>query len=247
MWYNPTLELVGVFLASFFVTYFSIKFFINGAVERGFVSRDVHKKGRVFVAEHGGIPIEIGFSIGVLVFLMSFSADGVSIAPFLAGVISSLLVCIIGVVDDLFSVRWRYKIFFPIMASVPLIAVGAGDPVMFLPLIGAVNLGWVYYFVLIPLGITGASNAMNMIGGYNGSEAGLGILITATLLLISLHSGNVYSSVLLIAIIGALLKVLDILTLDDVINTLSKFFSGELLKMNSEAVVKAYQEAKVWG
>jgi UDP-N-acetylglucosamine--dolichyl-phosphate N-acetylglucosaminephosphotransferase len=65
-----------------------------------------------------------------------------------------------------------------------------------------------YTLVLIPLGMTGAANAVNMIGGYNGSEAGLGILMTGTLLVIALASGSMAAAALLIAMLGALLAFL---------------------------------------
>lgn len=45
------------------------------------------------------------------------------------------------------------------------------------------------------------------------------------------------------AIIGALLKVFNVLTLDDIRKALSDFFRGDLFKLNWEAVLKAYSEA----
>jgi len=47
------------------------------------------------------------------------------------------------------------------------------------------------------------------------------------------------------AILGALLRVLDLVTLDDILKSLEKFFSGKLLEVNRKAVVEAYNLAKV--
>jgi 2-oxoacid:acceptor oxidoreductase, gamma subunit, pyruvate/2-ketoisovalerate family len=49
------------------------------------------------------------------------------------------------------------------------------------------------------------------------------------------------------AIIGALLKVFDILSLDDVKKSLGDFFRGELFKLNWNAILKAYNEANIMG
>jgi len=47
------------------------------------------------------------------------------------------------------------------------------------------------------------------------------------------------------AILGALLRVLDLVTVDEILNTLGKFFSGKALEGNKKAVVEAYNAAKV--
>ncbi len=47
------------------------------------------------------------------------------------------------------------------------------------------------------------------------------------------------------AILGALLKVLDLITLDDVVSSLGKFFKGKLLEVNKQAVIEAYEQARV--
>ncbi len=47
------------------------------------------------------------------------------------------------------------------------------------------------------------------------------------------------------AILGALLKVLELVSLDDVLNALNKFFSGKLLEVNKQAVIEAYNQAQV--
>ncbi len=49
------------------------------------------------------------------------------------------------------------------------------------------------------------------------------------------------------AILGALLKALDLITVEDVLKGLEKFFSGKLLEVNKKAVVEAYNLARVIG
>ena len=47
------------------------------------------------------------------------------------------------------------------------------------------------------------------------------------------------------AMIGALLRVLDVITVDDIVRVLSKHFKSKLLDANKEALLRAYREAKV--
>lgn len=183
---------------------------MENAREKNFIGRDVHKHERVFIPELGGLAILLGFTAGAFTFigLASFWKLTVDTVPLLASLASILIITVVGMMDDIFWIRWRTKIVLPLIAAIPLVAVMAGDTTMALPLIGSVNLGLFYTLVLIPLGMTGAANAVNMIGGYNGSEAGLGILMTGTLLVIALASGSMAAAALLIAMLGALLAFL---------------------------------------
>lgn len=47
---------------------------------------------------------------------------------------------------------------------------------MAIPLIGRVHFGVFYPLLLIPIGMVGASNAVNLLAGFNGLEAGMGIV-----------------------------------------------------------------------
>jgi UDP-N-acetylglucosamine--dolichyl-phosphate N-acetylglucosaminephosphotransferase len=60
----------------------------------------------------------------------------------------------------------------------------------------------------VPIGITGASNAFNMLAGLNGLEAGLGIISLATILLISFFRLEIEAIILTVAMIAALLAFL---------------------------------------
>ena len=207
---NEGLALITGLIVAFVTTFLVIPGIIKKAKERNFVGRDVHKTKRVFVAELGGIPIVLGFCVGVFsaIAVLGLNDGHLDLVSLFAAISSILLVFVVGIMDDLFWIKWRTKIFLPLIASVPLIAVKVGNPVMNIPYLGPVNLGWFYLLVLIPLAVTGATNAMNMIGGYNGSEAGLGLLMMLTLLIIAVDSGHWVAGILLIAMIGALLAFL---------------------------------------
>ncbi|MEM3696834.1 MAG: hypothetical protein QXQ94_04925 [Candidatus Bathyarchaeia archaeon] len=90
----------------------------------------------------------------------------------------TLAVCILfggfmGLLDDWMDLRWRYKAFFPLLASIPLVSLATRlelRPSITIPLIGPVNFGLLYYFVIIPLIVTVTTNTVNQLGGLNGLE-----------------------------------------------------------------------------
>ena len=202
--------LVAGFAIAFLATFLITPKVIKHARERNFAGRDVHKYKRVFVAELGGISIVLGFIFGVSAFIASFTFLGMQ-AEFvstLAAAMVVLIVFIIGMIDDLFWIKRRSKIIMPLFAAVPLMAIKAGNTAMSLPYFGTVDFGWLYILLLIPFAITGVANAMNMIGGNNGSEAGLGALIIGTLLIIALDANAIPAAALLVSMLGALLAFL---------------------------------------
>ena len=72
----------------------------------------------------------------------------------------------------------------------------------------AVDFGLLYTFFLIPLGVTGAANAVNMAAGYNGLEAGSVAVISAFLLLIAIQANAFASAVILAVTLAACLAFL---------------------------------------
>jgi len=202
--------LIAGFAVALIATYLATPRIMENAREKNFIGRDVHKRERVFIPELGGLAILLGFAIGVFAFIGvdSFMGLGISLVPIFAALSSIFIITFIGLMDDIFWIRWRTKILLPILAAIPLMAVMLGDTRMAIPFIGTIELGMLYTLVLIPLGVTGAANAVNMIGGYNGSEAGMGVLLTSTLLIIALASGSIPAAVLLLCMLGALLAFL---------------------------------------
>lgn len=91
----------------------------------------------------------------------------------------TLAVCILfggfmGLLDDWMDLRWRYKAFFPLIASIPLIALAYRLPyirtTITIPILGTLDFGNYYYSALIPLIATITTNTVNQLGGLNGLE-----------------------------------------------------------------------------
>ncbi|MDW8031889.1 MAG: hypothetical protein RMJ29_08790, partial [Candidatus Bipolaricaulota bacterium] len=115
---------------------------------------------------------------------------------------------LIGLMDDLLGIHQGWKAVIPALAAIPLIVLEVGQKTMIVPIIGAVNFGIFYPLVLVPLGVTGAANAFNMLAGFNGLETGMGTVAVTVLAIIAAHLGEVTSLVLLLAALGALLVTL---------------------------------------
>lgn len=78
-----------------------------------------------------------------------------------------------GLLDDWMDLRWRYKAFLPLVASVPLITLAKNLGLrtsITLPLLGSIQFGDYYYFLVIPLIVTVTTNTINQLGGLNGLE-----------------------------------------------------------------------------
>ncbi|MEM2953038.1 MAG: hypothetical protein QXM52_02415 [Candidatus Bathyarchaeia archaeon] len=91
----------------------------------------------------------------------------------------TLAVCVLfggfmGLLDDWMDLRWRYKAFLPLIASIPLIALAYKLPYIrtsiTIPIFGTIAFGNYYYFILIPLIVTVTTNTVNQLGGLNGLE-----------------------------------------------------------------------------
>ncbi|MEK6958752.1 MAG: glycosyltransferase 4 family protein [archaeon] len=189
--------------------------FIRRMHKQDFVGKDMNKYSKPAIAELGGVVVFLGFALGIFssmflsTYLQSFSLD---FTLLFAGFATIAMIAFVGFIDDIIGWKkgirqWQHALF-PILAALPLMAISAGDTTMTLPFVGLVNLGIIFPLVIIPLGITGASNAFNMLAGFNGLEATQGILITATLTIIALITGNMTAAILGLAMIGALIAFL---------------------------------------
>ncbi len=191
MYYLATASLV-----SMLVTLALAYKWIGIAEKNGLTGIDKNKPGEIRVAEAGGIWVIVGSVFGLLVLVALYryiegrvyhddELFALSILLLMAG--------LIGLLDDLLGwkkgIRRRYRILATIPIALPLMVIKAGVSQMNLPLIGVVDLGLLYPLVLVPIGVMGAANAFNMIAGYNGLEAGMGLLLMTFTSVYSLANG----------------------------------------------------------
>jgi len=231
--------LLASVLISFLTTFLLTPRIIQFLQAAQIVAVDLHKKDRPKLPASGGICVGSGilagilFYVGVQTFFPTLSSSGsqASSMQLLAVISSVLIVTLSGLLDDL-NVKTKamqtkdgmnVKIGFPqwvkplltLPAAVPLMVISAGRSTMTLPFIGVVNFGNLYPLVIIPIGFVGASNMVNMLGGFNGLEAGMGVVYTLSLglyaLLYSLKTGvtgGIQAAVLLLTTCVALFAFL---------------------------------------
>ncbi|MBT4191970.1 MAG: glycosyl transferase family 4 [Candidatus Diapherotrites archaeon] len=238
-----------ILLVSFITVYILIPKLIPILRESGFVGKDMNKDKKTTVAELGGIPIFLGFIFGAIfaIFLSTYLGFNLDLLPFLAGILTIILIGFIGTIDDLIGWKkgirqWQHALF-PVAAALPLMAVRVSNPPMSLPFIGllpetfilpfgiAISFGVIYSLILVPIGVTGASNATNMLAGLNGLEAGLAALIIGTLAIIALFTGKIEALIIALAMIGALIAFLKYNWMP------AKIFGGDGLTLMSGASI----------
>ncbi|KAE8260277.1 hypothetical protein A4X13_0g438 [Tilletia indica] len=112
------------------------------------------------------------------------------LAAFLGACLSLSSATMLGLLDDVFDIRWRYKLPIPIVSSVPLLVVyytGGGGTHVVVPgflksLIGGglIDLGPLYY-LYISLLSTFCTHSINILAGINGVEVGQALVIALSL------------------------------------------------------------------
>ena len=179
-----------IFGISFVVTYYTTPHVIRRMRELGIVSPDMNKKGKPKVAKWGGISMVLGFSLAVLVSLQLSSAS-LDMTSMLAAICSVILISFLGLMDDVLEIPDRYRVLLPAFAALPLMVTKAGVSTMSfiffsvnfnlgvhtLPVLGPVTIN-LFPILLIPIGVVACSNLVNLLAGFNGLEAGSGMIIS---------------------------------------------------------------------
>ena len=176
--------------------------------EGGMVGRDVNKSTKHEVPELGGIAALFGFtiSLSIIVGVQKIVGD-IAEPPYLAAISVFFIAAMVGLIDDISNIPQRVKVVGVGFAALPLMLVHLGTEVPFpfghsIALIG--TLYFVYWLLLVPAGVTGVANAMNMSAGYNGLESGqIAIISTAMLVILLVRGSPEHSVIIMAALVGA--------------------------------------------
>ncbi|MBI4399953.1 hypothetical protein HY570_04350 [Candidatus Micrarchaeota archaeon] len=213
-----------VLLISFGVVYLLTPFLIKKLVKMKLTGPDLNKEHKPEVPRIGGISLFLGFILAILVSL--YLSPNPNVELMLAAISSITLIGFLGLMDDVLNIKDIYRVILPFFAALPLMLVTAGTSTMVMPLIGAVNFNYgllalpligtiqlnLYALILIPIGIVACSNLINLLSGFNGLEAGTGLVTSLALLIsfaLSTQAGMVHEPLfLLVATIGSCLAFL---------------------------------------
>ncbi|MBC7189093.1 hypothetical protein H5U35_02600 [Candidatus Aerophobetes bacterium] len=201
-----------IFFISFLITFIIFPKAIIQLKKAKIVGKDLNKPGEPEVAEMGGLIMVAGFTGGVIlaIAIETFFSKSIplNLVETFALLSTVLMIAIIGVIDDLILLPKIVKAITPLFASFPLVAIKAGYEIMNIPFLGQIDFGIIYPLFLIPLGITGAANATNMLAGFNGLEVGMGTVAIASLSVIAFVVKASTSFIVFIAALGALIATL---------------------------------------
>ncbi|MDP1728855.1 MAG: glycosyl transferase family 4 [archaeon] len=166
------------------------------------------------VASSGGVVVILAFMIGILFYIairtfVFREGDNITLSV-IAMLCSILILALIGTIDDFLGWKHgglsvRIRLFLAFAASIPLVVINSGQSVINLPILGNINLGLIYPLVFIPLGIAGASITYNFLAGFNGLEAGQGIIILSFLSFIAYITGSSWLALMGLCMIAGLL------------------------------------------
>lgn len=153
------------------------------------------------IPKMGGLAIYISF---VLVFLINIKH---SIASDYGLIIGSFIIIVGGIIDDIKTLRPRYKLIFQVLATFCLIFSGTAIKLVTNPFYGIhpyINLGLLSIPITI-VWVIGITNAFNLIDGLDGLAAGIAFISSITLMIVALINGR-YETVILTTILsGAIL------------------------------------------
>lgn len=199
-------------LVAFFITFLILPSWIRQGKKFGLTGKDMNKFREVKVVEAGGITAITGFILSVLLYiaLKTFYFDSnENIIEIFAILSSVLILAFVGLIDGLLGwkigLRKRFRILLCLFAAVPLMVINAGHSTISIPLLGQIQLNWIYPLFLIPIGIVGTSTTFNFLAGFNGLESGQGILLLGACSLVAALTGSQWLALIGLCMIFALL------------------------------------------
>jgi len=149
-----------------------------GAMDVPKDSRRVHKSP---IPRLGGLAIFVGFVLSVLVFAeITLQIRGI--------LIGAVIIVVIGVIDDIISIRAYIKLAAQIVAAVVAVLHGILIEVFSNPLVFAEADLWFLGFLSIPitiLWIVGITNSVNLIDGLDGLAVGVSTISSIVMLVIA--------------------------------------------------------------
>jgi len=150
---------------------------------------DQHKPNKPLVPNGlGVIYVLTGAVYLFLVYFFDIVKVSNSVSPPLTLAVCILFGGFLGLLDDWIDLKWRYKAFLPLIAAIPLISLASRLGLrtsIALPILGTIDFGVYYYFIIVPLLVTIITNTVNQLGGLNGLETICPAIVMIGLLTIS--------------------------------------------------------------
>ena len=164
-----------------------------GAVD---VPKDNRRMHKTPIPRVGGLAIYLGFLVSVLIF-------GNMTAELQAILLGSVVLILLGVIDDVVALSPKIKFVGQIAAAVIVMVAGVRIEVLSNPLgKGFFHLGWASYPITL-LWIVGMINAVNFIDGLDCLACGVSSIASLTVFTIALLVSEPYVAIVMAALTGA--------------------------------------------
>lgn len=153
----------------------------------------------------GSVPLVGGLAIFIVVFSFLFAFPHTITSSYLYLLCASTLL-VVGVLDDLFDISFKFRLFFQLVISVLMMLVGGLVLNSLGPLLGSFELDLSYMgYIVTVIVVIGAINAFNMVDGIDGLLGGLSIVTFGSLGLLFFMNGQVELMSFCVVIITATL------------------------------------------
>ncbi|KAI9202355.1 UDP-N-acetylglucosamine--dolichyl-phosphate N-acetylglucosaminephosphotransferase [Polychytrium aggregatum] len=206
--HDPLTVYILVGLIASMLTYHAINWVREVFIKHGRFGKDLLKPNTPV------IPESMGVVVGAVYFISMFLTLPIPFMPWfvkedsdldlqaqaefphqrfahvLGGLLSLFSMLFLGFADDVLDIRWRVKIWFPFVATLPLLMVyyvSGGLSTIMIPKIlwsvmdtRTIDLGVLYYVFMACLA-TFSTNAINILAGVNGIEGGQALVISSSL------------------------------------------------------------------
>ena len=203
-------------IISFLVVLYLTPWLIKYLKKIGLTVKDQNKKDKPLVPISGGIAVMAGLFMGIMTYLFFqtfyFHYKYPTVYLF-AGLTTIMMITLVGFVDDLLikskdassGLKQWQKPLLTLTAAIPLMVINAGATAMWIPFIGRIDFGLIYPLILIPIGVIGAANMVNILAGINGLETGMGIIYTGMLGLYAYVNKSETAALIALLIFSALI------------------------------------------
>ncbi|KAG5518545.1 hypothetical protein PMAC_002941 [Pneumocystis sp. 'macacae'] len=185
---HPLLVSFEFSIVSGFITFKIIPVLSPFFIKAGFHGKDLNKPGKPLRPEAMG-DRDIYESLINGEKHQLFPHD--KLGEYLSAILSLQSMVLLGIADDLFDIRWRYKLFMPALSAIPVLVVYYVDfnvtyvmvPAFLRSFFGStIQIGWWYYLYMAALSIF-CPNSINIIAGINGVEVGQSIIISLCIII----------------------------------------------------------------
>jgi UDP-GlcNAc:undecaprenyl-phosphate GlcNAc-1-phosphate transferase len=206
---------LALFLSATFISLMATPFLRRWCQKRGWMDepqRDGRRLHRRPVPRLGGIAVYAAVIVPIGTLIVSHSAVVPRLlearAQALMVLLPATLMLLFGIYDDLRNADSRFKFLAQALCAALFYAMGGRIAALFVPGFGTLELPALVSFGVTLIWIIGITNAFNLIDGLDGLAVGASLFAATVMLIVALSFGNVFASIILLTLAGALIGFL---------------------------------------